>query len=136
MMRYLILFLLLLNGVIGVAQDISTSTIKWNSPGFTDLNSNTDVTSNCQFITEGDRKIKWIQDNGKFVVDWKVNKSSGTWSDVNQTGAISLSFTDDKVNGELTIKKDGTEWIINLTISGGPSNFNLRYGISSIEKLK
>lgn len=135
MMRYLILFLLLLNGVISVAQDISTNTIKWNSSSFTDLNSNTDVSNSCQFITDGDKKIQWIQDNGKFVVDWKITKSSGKWPDVNQPGSISLTFADDKVKGELTIKKEGTGWLMNLTISGGPSDFNLRYAVSSIEKL-
>lgn len=134
-MRYLILFLLILNGLIAVAQDVSKSTIKWNSSSFTDLNSNTDISTSCQFITDGDKKIQWIQDNGKFVVDWKITKSSGKWPDVNQPGSISLTFADDKVKGELTIKKEGTGWLMNLTISGGPSDFNLRYAVSSIEKL-
>ncbi len=135
MMRYLILFLLLLNGVIAKAQVFSENTIKWNSSGFTDLKSNADVVNNCHFITEGDKRIKWIQDNGKFVVDWKIVKSSGTWTDVNQPGTINLSFSDDKVSGELTIKKEGAGWIMNLIITGGPSDFNLKYEISSIEKL-
>jgi len=117
------------------AQNVSKETIQWNATGFKDLDTNETVTNSCQFVTYGAKKIKWIQDNGKFVVDWNITKSSGTWTNVSQPGLISFSFTDDKVKGELTIKKEGSGWLMNLTISGGPSDFNLRYAVSSIERL-
>jgi hypothetical protein len=121
--------------VAGKAQDASKSTIKWNATGFTDLNSKTEISNSSQFITYGKKKIQWVQDNGKFVVDWNITKASGAWNDVNEDGAITLSFADDKVTGEVTIKKESIGWSINLTMSGGPNDFNLTYVISSIENL-
>ena len=126
---------LILFPVAGTAQDISKNTIKWNATGFIDLNSKTEISNGSQFITYGKKKIQWVQDNGKFVVDWNITKASGEWKDVNQDGSITFSFADDKVKGEVTIKKESIGWSINLTMSGGPSDFNLTYVISSIENL-
>lgn len=134
MIKFFILFLVLFP-VAGIAQDVSKNTIKWNATGFTDLNTKTEVANSCTFITYGTKKIQWIQDNGKFVVDWNITKASGAWKDVNQDGSITFSFADDKVKGELIIKKESNGWSINLTMSGGPSDFNLMYVISSIENL-
>jgi hypothetical protein len=126
---------LILFPVAGTAQDISKNTIKWNATRFTDLNSKTETSNGSQFITYGKKKIQWIQDDGKFVVDWNITKTSGTWPDVNQDGSITFSYADDKVKGEVTIKKENIGWSINLTMHGGPSDFNLMYVISSIENL-
>lgn len=112
-----------------------TETIQWNATGFKDLDANIDFASSCQFITYGAKKIKWVQDNGKAVVEFNVTSTIGTWSDINKAGSITYKIADRTAKGDLIIKKSSEGWLIDLTLLGGSADIRLRYTVSSIQKL-
>jgi hypothetical protein len=135
MLKNTILLLALFPGFIAKAQNATRETIQWNASGFKDLDANADFANNCQFITYGAQKIKWIQDTGKSVVELNVTGSIGTWTDVNKIGSITYKITDGTAKGDLIIKKNAGGWLIDLTLLGGTSDIRLRYTVSSIQKL-
>ncbi|GEM_PF-6407227 len=82
MIKSLVLFLTLFQATLLFAQNITKENIQWNASGFKDLDANEDVSKSCQFITYGTSKVKWIQDNGNSVLEWKVTSTKGNWTNV------------------------------------------------------
>jgi hypothetical protein len=117
------------------AQDVSKETIQWNASGFKDLDTNETVANACQFITYGTSKIKWIQDEGRAVVEWGVAATSGPWTDASKNGAYKYSFKDGAMSGTLTMKKDANGWVAELILTGGSNDIHLQYTVSSIQKI-
>ncbi|MBL7872613.1 MAG: hypothetical protein JNM78_13435 [Cyclobacteriaceae bacterium] len=134
-MKIFLLATLMLTTLILNAQNISKETIQWNATGFKDLDANEDVSNSCKFITVGAEKIKWVQDNGKVVVEWNVTSTKGSWTNVTTDGTFTYSFSDREAKGELTTAKTESGWVMDLLIVGGTSDVRLRYTISSITKL-
>ena len=116
-------------------QDISTATLKWTASGFRDLDTDKDFGNSCQFITYGNDKVEWIQDNGNYVNAWNVSQAQGSWADVKTAGTYGYQFSDGTISGEITIQKSGTGWQLDLVIVGGTSDIKLKYTITSVEKL-
>jgi hypothetical protein len=135
MIRIIILFVVLLSGRLVSAQDISVSTLRWSATGFKDLDSGGDFSNGCEFITYGTGRIKWIQDNGKEVLEWTVSETVGSWADVKTTGSYQYLFSDGALSGEITISKGAGGWLVDLVLVGGTSDIKLRYVITSVEKL-
>jgi hypothetical protein len=118
------------------AQNAKGDRIQWNATSFIDVGSNEKVQSACTFVTMPD-KILWSQDGGKYEVAYAITSTIGTWTNVNSDGSIQYSILDKQtnVNGELKIRKETEGWSIELKLPGGSSDINLKYAVSSIEKL-
>ncbi len=130
----LLILTLLVHGIIK-GQNPLTETIQWNASGFKDLGTNEDFANNCQFITYGKSRIKWIQDNSKSVSQLNVTSTIGTWQNINNEGSIKYKFSDGTLSGELLLTKSGSQWVAELTILGGTDIIRLRYSISSVKKI-
>lgn len=131
------LFLLMIGTLETVtAQNIRKETIQWNAIEFTDLSSNEVITRPCKFVTTTN-KLKWIQDDGKYVVEFDITSKKGSWLNVTLPGSIEYGILDRQVNikGEVKIRKETQAWIIELKLTGGSREVDLKYTISSIEKL-
>jgi hypothetical protein len=135
MIKSFVLFLALFPATLLPAQNITKETIQWNASSFTDLDANEEVSNSCQFITYGTNKVKWIQDNGNSVLEWKVTSTKGSWPNVDSNGSFKYKISGNQLTGDLTLSKEGAGWIIELIVTGGTSDIRLRYSISSISKL-
>jgi hypothetical protein len=133
MFRYVILFFLI--ATAAEAQNVSNETLRWDATGFRDLDSGVDFMNRCQFVTYGKERVKWIQDDGKEVVEWKISETIGTWEDVKVAGSYQYIFKDGNLNGEITMKRISSGLLIKLVIIGGTSDIRLEYVISAVEKL-
>lgn len=118
-----------------IGQDISSATLQWNATGFRDLDASKDFINSCQFITYGTKRVDWIQDQGKYVREWTINQTQGDWSNVTAQGSYQYTFNDGAINGELTISKDASGWVIDLVLLGGTNDVKLKYTVNSVEKL-
>ncbi|MEQ1588418.1 MAG: hypothetical protein ABL895_21210 [Cyclobacteriaceae bacterium] len=130
----LLILVLLVSGMVK-GQNPLTETIQWNASGFKDLGTNQDFVNNCQLITYGKSRVKWIQDNSKSILQLNVTSTIGTWPNINNEGSIKYKFSDGTLSGELIITKSGSQWVAELTILGGTDTIRLRYSISSIKKI-
>lgn len=133
--RICILIIGLLSFSLVQAQDISKETLRWTASGFRDLDSKEDFNNSCEFVTYGRKQVKWVQDDGKNVVDWNITGVSGSWSDVNKSGTIKYNIANSKTKGTVTIAKVPQGWKIDLIVTGGTSDIRLSYQVSSVEKL-
>jgi hypothetical protein len=133
---YLTFFLLLSVGVVkGQTINIQSDNVKWNANGLTDLNANVTVSHQCQFITYGNNKMDWVQSNGNFILHFTIISTTGDWRDPSNNGSIFFAINGEKLNGRVTISKSSMGITINLKLSGGTSDINLSYPISSYEKI-
>lgn len=116
------------------AQNILTDKIQWNATNCTDLNSNAVVNTPCQIITNGDRTVDWVQQDGGYVNTFSVTRASGAWTDLSQSGSIAYTIELDSLTGEITFSKDNDGITIKLVLTGGTYPINILYKVSTIEK--
>jgi hypothetical protein len=135
-----ILFVAISLNVYGqIITNPQSDTIRWSTSSLTDLNANVTVAHTCQFITYGSQKLDWVQDNGNFTTKWTITNTTGSWSDASLPGSITFAISSEQqgtqLAGQITLNRSSSGLSVILKISGGPSDVNLSYQISSNEKL-
>ena len=131
--RYLFLFAILIP-CWSSAQVGGTDTLRWTVSGFRDLNTSVDVVSPSEFIISGSEQIKWIQDGGNFTITWNVTSVVGTWGNLNEAGSQTFHFADELVQGTLITSRTATGLSIELSMTGGPSPFHLKFSVVNVQK--
>lgn len=114
---------------------LTTDNIRWHTSELKDIASNVSSANVCQFITYGNSKIDWVQDNGNYITHWTIKSVTGEWSNLNNNGSVSFMITDDQLNGLLIITKSDQGVYMVLKINDSKFNINVSYTISSYEKL-
>jgi hypothetical protein len=134
--KFILLTFFILVHVISFGQTAnpSSDTIRWNSAGFTDQNTNVLVQKTCQFITYGSSKIDWIQKGGKLTYTFNITGINGTWTDANTDGTITYNVSFEDFSGSLVINRSGTLSISLNIISPDDKIINL-YSISNFDIL-
>lgn len=135
MLRPLSLMFFVMSAILSAkAQNILTDKIQWNATNCTDLNSNTVVNRSSQIITNGDRTVDWVQQDGGYVNTFSVTYASGAWTDLSQSGSIAYAIERDSLTGEITFSKDNDGITIKLVLMGGTYPINILYKVSTIER--
>lgn len=116
------------------AQNIKTDKLEWSTSGFKDNSSGDEFSLESSFVTDGFKKITWIQDSGKSKVEWSIVSTEGSWTNLSQEGSVKLRFSDNQVNGVLSIRRTDGVFHIDLEVSGGTDNIKLTYHVSGVKK--
>src|SRR6188768_2694070 len=78
--------------------------LEWQITELYDLNYDSLMSYQASFVRKGDT-INWVQQNGAFVLDFKIESSEGTWTDLAQDGKIQYSGTLDGFRGTLSFER-------------------------------
>ena len=131
--RYLFVFTVLIPSW-SWAQVGGTDTLRWTVSGFRDLNTSVEVVNSSEFIISGSDQIKWIQDGGNFIINWNITSVVGTWGNLNEAGSQTFHFADERVQGTLITTRTTTGLSIELSMTGGPSPFHLKFSVVNVQK--
>lgn len=108
-----------------IAQNISTSNLKWKVDSLLDLRSNERFVYNCNFETTGHGSIVWNQ-NGGFISSMTVDSATGSWTNVQTNGSITFSIQYEEEPGTIRFERVGSRCIIRL-ILGDPGQPTLQH---------
>lgn len=116
--------------------DIRLDTLKWISYEYLDSAKGTYVEHDSYFITYGEEKIEWFQNEGNLVTSFAVNQTSGSWTDTSTSGMLTYHVTHNQIAGKIIVQRDG-DWItIKLNFEGmRAGNWNYVFTISTFENL-
>lgn len=132
---FMISLAVFLSATISVsAQTSGTDTLRWSVSGFTDLNNTTQVVGASEFVIRGSNSITWVQNNGNFTVNWNILSTTGSWPDMSLNGSQTFSFADDHVQGTLITSRSQEGLSIELSMTGGPSPFHLKFSVINVTK--
>lgn len=140
-MKILGIIILTLSVGSSFAQNINAAsdTIRWNCSSLKDLKTNITIPHQCSFISYGAQRIKWVQSNGDFVTEWNILTVVGDWTNTNSSGSITFNISSKQqgtqLTGSVSFTRTSEAFYADLKILGGPSEVNLRYQISSNEKI-
>jgi hypothetical protein len=136
-MKTFFTFILCLTSYALQAQSITSDTLRWNASGFKDLVSNEVVNGvTSQFITYGNQKIEWLQGGGSFVSTFTITATSGTWSNISNTGSMTYSISGEQLTGQMTFVRSVSGVTVELTFTTGTtSTIHHSYTITSIDTL-
>ena len=121
-MRAIILTTAFLFSFAGLAaQDVLNQKLNWGVTHLKDIAKDTVTSYQCSFITNGDRNISWVQDQGDFVTTLKVNGMEGQWTNVASPGKVTYSISVDSQSGILIFERDQSGlWVtLDLTLDSG-----------------
>jgi hypothetical protein len=135
MVRFTLFFSFWIIGIVASGQNIETDTVEWQAEVLTDLRTNKEQTHACTFVTYGLTKIKWVQQNGGLAIEWDVVNSNGNLKSLDEPGIKKYFFQDKAMVGELKVVKNPNNCFIELNLTGGSSDFKLKYSISAIKKI-
>lgn len=118
-MRNLIVTLLLITVITTLmkAQNIKTSTIKWNSQSTLEANDGQQTEEVTFFTTVGTASMEWKDPNGNNRKNFQIIEAIGDWTDVNQQGWMQYEVTDGASSGTIAIRKNETETKIFITMA-------------------
>lgn len=98
------------------AQNIATSTIKWNagkpldlSPG--QIETATSITSN------GASSLVWKNEDSTIRKTFQITEMIGEWSNISNDGGMRYAVTDGQFSGTISIRKQGDEITILIAIT-------------------
>src|SRR6187455_2114379 len=78
--------------------------LEWQITELYDLNYDTLMSYQASFVRKGD-KIKWVQQNGAYVLDFKIESSEGTWNDLAQDGKLKYTGVLDGISGTVSFER-------------------------------
>ncbi|MBI3218579.1 MAG: hypothetical protein HYZ44_03635 [Bacteroidetes bacterium] len=121
-MRAIILTTAFLFSFAGLAaKDVLNQKLNWGVTHLKDIAKDTVTSYQCSFITNGDRNISWVQDEGDFVTTLRVNSMEGQWTNVASPGKVTYSISVDSQSGILIFERDQSGlWVtLDLTLDSG-----------------
>jgi hypothetical protein len=133
-MRAIILTTAFLFSLAGLAaQDVLNQKLNWGVTHLKELAKDSVTSYQCSFITNGDRNISWVQDEGDFVTTLKVNSMEGQWTNVASSGKVTYSISVDNQSGILIFERDQSGlWItLDLTLDSGIRIYH-QYTVSQV----
>lgn len=108
---------LVLVGLSAQAQNISTTALKWSVIELNDLNTNKkEATYRCSFVTTGNGSIQWVQKDN-YLTELAVQRTSGTWTNVQAIGEMVYAVTLDGETGTITFARAASGVTILLELS-------------------
>jgi hypothetical protein len=101
-----------------VSTDIRNSTIQWNAYEFLNTASNQYVENDSYFISYGEEKIEWYQQEGGVKETFSVTSCEGNWKSIAKAGSVKYNIMFNGNPGTIQFKRDG-DWItIRLNLNG------------------
>jgi hypothetical protein len=116
------------------AQNISTYSIQWNISKV--FNAETGETvEGPQFILTGGSTVQWKDVQGNIKHTYSISETIGSWTNVNQSGAILYKINSGEVEGNIEISKSGDGRKIRIILVGESSTETVELTISSFQVL-
>lgn len=116
-----------------MAQNPLSSKVIWSCSQFTDLVSNESVTSSCQFVSDGDKSVQWIQKGGSLVYDFEIIQFEGSWSDVESLGSINYKVKLGSSAGSINFSRKGSSLIVLMQLEGESGKIYNEYLVSKVQ---
>ena len=136
-MKSLLVISLIFISYIAYSQELNFSKdiIVWEVNKLTDTNSDSTIAYSCQFITDQSGNVKWLQEDGDFITEFKIQSSKGDWLDFSKGGVrtFSVNYLDKKGTIEV-VRKDGEDHIMFEFIEIGENTLPFIFHVSSISK--
>jgi hypothetical protein len=84
-----------------------SDTIRWEYSMVENLVNNESVKISGWFVSYGEKKFEWIQDDGAKVYTFYANSKSGTWTSISDDGDVTYYVTFEEVDGTIKLyRKD------------------------------
>lgn len=132
---FILLFLLLAQAsVLAQAAHPVSDTLRWNASGFTDVNTQVQVTKACHFITYGSNQIEWVQRGGALVYTLTVTSVTGSWPDTGSDGTLTYHVVQGQFTGTVTLQRAGGIFTLQLDLAA-TDHINNLYTISHLDLL-
>lgn len=116
-----------------VAQDITTTSLRWTCNQTTDLKAPSTKDYACVFITQGNRTITWLQRSGQVRSTYVIREIQGSWRDITSQGIITYLVDRDGRAGRVVVERSGES--INITVDfseSGQHNIKQRFRVSEV----
>ena len=130
---YFLLFGLLIAGPAAHAQNVLQSNVTWNSTRAVEQTKGDVINYSCQFVTNADQSVDWIQRNGARVYHYIVSGVDGTWPDASTDGQLTYHVTLDSFSGDITFLRSGGQTTVHLAMSAsGQAGMDYMFYIASV----
>ncbi len=114
---------------------ISSDTIVWDSDYFIDTNAHETVQVASEFISNKKSTIQWLQNNGAYVMEFKIKSIQGNWNSPDQEGSIEYFVTYQEQRGTIRISKVGESIeVIFSFLENGQNTMPYNFHISRYNK--
>jgi hypothetical protein len=98
------------------AQSINTATIQWDAERIFNATTGQWTEQSTSLVTRGTGGIEWKNSNGSIRSRFQVVELVGEWNNVNEDGFAQYEVTDGTHSGTITIRKEGTETKILISL--------------------
>ncbi len=99
-----------------LGQNVSVNNIQWNSERIFNATSGQWSDISTSITTYGSSRVEWKNSNGSIRNRFQVVELIGEWSNVNVDGFVQYEITDGAHSGTVTIRKEGSEVKILISI--------------------
>ena len=113
----IVLLLILITSLNSNAQNIATANISWSADRIFNATNGQWIDQATSIVTFGNSRIEWKNTNGSVRSRFQVVELIGEWNNVNEDGLAQYEVTDGTYSGTVTIRKQGAE--IKVLISLG-----------------
>jgi hypothetical protein len=97
------------------AQNIETENLRWKVSYVDNVNAGERVSfSNGQLVSYGAEKVEWHNDDSSIKNIFLVNKTSGSWSNISESGSIVYQVKDGSRIGTLTFERLTNDIMVRL----------------------
>lgn len=97
------------------AQNIETENLRWKVSYVDNVNTGERVSfSNGQLVSYGAEKVEWHNEDSSIKNIFLVNKTSGSWSNISESGSIVYQVKDGSRIGTLTFERLTNDIIVRL----------------------
>ncbi len=116
------------------AQNIARGTLLWQAEEVTDLQTATNKQMSCQFRTQSNSSVEWIQKDGALKSLFTISSVDGQWADVSTLGTITYALERNGKTAKMILEKTASGTFITMDFSK-PGEFvsKLRFKIMSVE---
>ncbi len=105
--------------------------VAWQSNQSIELHSMSAISSTCQVVTKTDQTVELVWGDTKV---FNVTSIDGDWADPAQEGSLIYHVTFQEVNGDITIKKEGTDTTVLIDFTSEfPGGMKLKLIINSVQ---
>jgi len=110
MKKYIVmLMIVMVSAIAGKAQDITSTTMRWNSSRFFDGTAGVWHEEATYLVTQGTTKIQWFNANGSLRKSIQVAEVIGEWTDASTPGLLQYKGTEIQGSCSITIQKNAQE---------------------------
>jgi hypothetical protein len=116
-MKQLIILCVLMMPLLGIAQNVKTSTIQWNSQRTFNVSAGEYQEEVTSLTSHSTSSIEWKNSDGTTRKNFQVTETIGNWTNANSDGRIQFEIADGQSKGTVTITRKNQETKVLIVIA-------------------